>query len=173
MRKKTKQIATGGICAALTVVVCLLGALSVGGRILAPAVCGITLLLIKRYMSGKLAVTTYAASSLLLLMLPDRLTAAAYVLLLGYYPILSDSMGKLPLLLRLFLKTALVAAVGCACFFGGAALLGLWENPVFLKQYPLLIGLYCIMAVFYDLFLALLNRRLKTRWDEKLKKLFG
>ena len=172
MQRKTKQIATGGITAALTVVLCLLGTLSVGGKIIAPAICGIALLLIKRYMSGKLAVTVYAASSFLLFLLPDRLTVAAYILLLGYYPILSDAMKKLPLLLRVFLKAALVTAVGCGCFFGGAALLGLWENPVFLKQYPMMIALYCIMAVCYDLFLALLNHRINTRWDATLKKFF-
>ena len=55
MRKKTKFIAVGGITAALTVVLCTVGALSVAGRFVSAAFCGILLLLVKRYLSGKLA----------------------------------------------------------------------------------------------------------------------
>ena len=172
MKMKAKHIAFGGITAALTVVLCLLGTLSVGGKIIAPAVCGMALLLIRRYLSGRLAVTVYFASALLLFLLPDRLAAVAYTALLGYYPMLSDAMTKLPLPIRMVLKAVLVSAVGCGCFFGGAALLGLWDNPVFLKQYPLMIVLYCVMAVCYDLFLALLSRRMETRWDSALRKFF-
>jgi len=136
------------------------------------AFCGILLLLVKRYLSGKLAVSVYAASSFLLLLLPDRMTAAAYILLFGYYPILRDAMLRLPLLLRTVLKLALLTAVGCAALFGAAALMGLWSNPKFMEYCPALIAVYYAMVILFDLFLMLLTHRLQTRWDAKLKNLF-
>lgn len=172
MRKRSKSIAIGGITAALTVVICMAGALSVGGKLFATALCGMALLLIRRYVSGSLALCIYAASSLLLLLLPDRMTAAAYILLFGYYPLLRDQLSKRPLVIRLIVKAILLTAVGCAALFGGAALMGLWENPKFMELYPVLIGLYYAMAACYDLFLMLLTRRLESGWDEKLRKLF-
>jgi len=172
MRKKSKFIAIGGITAALTVVLCTVGALSVAGRFVSAAFCGILLLLVKRYLSGKLAVSVYAASSFLLLLLPDRMTAAAYILLFGYYPILRDAMLRLPLLLRTVLKLALLTAVGCAALFGAAALMGLWSNPKFMEYCPALIAVYYAMVILFDLFLMLLTHRLQTRWDAKLKNLF-
>ena len=172
MKKQTKHIAVGGICGALTVVLCMIGGLSVAGRFFCAALCGILLLPVKRYLSGKLAVTVYAASSLLLFLLPDRMTAAAYLLLFGYYPILRDALSPLPALLRAVVKLALLTAVGCAAMFGAAAILGLWGNPKFTETWPVLVALYFTMVLFYDLFLTLLTRQIQTRWDDKLRKLF-
>ena len=172
MEKKARHIAAGGITAALTVALCMVGALTVAGRFFSAALCGILLLLVKRYLSGKLAVTVYAASSLLLLLLPDRLTAAAYILLFGYYPILRDALGKLPAVLRITVKLAVVTAVGCISLYVGAAVMGLWGNARFMELYPVLILIYYGMMALFDLFLLLLTRQLQSRWDDKLRRLF-
>ena len=172
MRTKAKHIATGGIFAGLTVVLCLVGSLSVGSRMLIAAICGILLLLLRWYVSGKLALSVYLVSSVLLLLLSDRLTAVAYIMLFGYYPILSDAIRKIPFVIRFLLKLLLLAAVGLLCLFGGATMMGLWENPAFREAYPMMVGLYCIMTFSYDLFLTLLRLQVQNRWDTRLRKLF-
>lgn len=173
MKKRTKQIAVGGLAVALTYVLCLMGAISVSGKLIAPGICGILLILVERYVSGRVAAVVYAASSLLLLLLPNRLTAIAYLFLLGYYPILCGALKKMPVLPRFILKFLLLTAVGCIAMFGGAAMLGLWQNPQFVRYYPALILGYYGLAAIYDAFLAGLRYMIETRWDGKLKKLLG
>lgn len=171
MGKKTKNIALGGIVAALTFVLCWIGSVSMSAKFIMPAICGILLMVLLRLVSGKVALAVYGVSALLLLLLPNRVSAYAYILLLGYYPMLSQVLQKRPVWLQLIMKAALLTAVGCIALFAGAAVLGLWENEKFLQYYPLGILAYYIIAVIYDLFLWLLRRRFEAGWDARLKKL--
>lgn len=172
MGKKTKAIALGGIAAALTFVLCWLGSVSMSLKIIMPLLCGVSLMVILRHVSWKVALGVYITSGLLLLFLPNKTSTFAYILLLGYYPILCEGLKKLPVWLQLVIKLALLTAVGCLAMFGGAALLGLWENEKFMQYYKLLIVAYYVMAASYDMLLGYLRRRLDGGWDEKLRKLF-
>ena len=172
MGKRTKTLAYGGVFAALTFVLCWLGSVSASGKFILPAVCGITLTLLLRYLSAGVAYSVYAVSSALLLLLPNRVSAYAYILLLGYYPLLCESLKKLPAFAKALIKLVLLTAVGCVTLFAGAAALGLWENPKFVKYYPLMILIYYVLAGIYDMFLWLLRRQFETRWDAKLRKYF-
>ena len=171
MRKKTKGIALGGILAALTFVLCWLGSVSMSLKFMIPLLCGVSLEIVLRQVSWKVALGVFVTSSLLLLLLPNKATTAAYSLLLVYYPILCEGLKKLPVWLRLLCKLVLLTAVGCIALFGGAALLGLWENEKFLQYYPKLIVIYYVVAACYDMLLWYLRRRLDNGWDEKLRKL--
>ena len=84
---------------------------------------------------------------------------------------LCEGVKKLPVWLQLLSKLVLLTAVGCIAMFGGAALLGLWENEIFLQNYPKLIVIYYVVAACYDLLLWYLRYRLDKGWDEKLRKL--
>ena len=171
MEKKTKRIALGGIAAALTFVLCWLGSVSMSLKFIMPMLCGVFLMVILRHVSWKVAVAVYGVSSLLLVLLPNKASTFAYILLLGYYPILCEGLKKLPVWLRLIIKLALLTAVGCAILFAGAALLGLWENEKFVQYYKLLIIAYYVMTLSYDMLLRYLRRRLDAGWDDKLRKL--
>lgn len=172
MGKKTKNIALGGIAAALTFVLCWIGSVSMSAKFIMPAICGILLMVILRQMSGRVAAAVFGTSALLLLLLPNRVSAYAYILLLGYYPMLCEVLKKLPGWLQLIIKAVLLTAVGCIALFAGAAVLGLWENEKFVRYYPLGILVYYIIAAIYDMFLWLLRRRFDAGWDAKLKRLF-
>ena len=172
MGKKTKSVALGGIAAALTFVLCWVASVSMSMKFLIPMLCGVFLVVILRQVSWKVALSVYGVSSALLLLLPNKTSTFAYMLLLGYYPILCEWLKKLPVWLQLAIKLALLTAVGCAILFAGAALLGLWENEKFLQVYKLLIVAYYVMAACYDMLLGYLRRRLDGGWDEKLRKLF-
>lgn len=172
MGKKTKAIALGGIVAALTFVLCWIGSVSMSAKFIMPAICGILLTVVLRLVSGKVALAVYGVSALLLLLLPNRLSAYAYILLLGYYPILCEGLKKRSMWLQLLCKAVILTAVGCIALFAGAAVLGLWENEKFLRLYPFGILVYYIIAVIYDLFLWLLRSRFDAGWEAKLKKLF-
>lgn len=173
MKLKTKQIAIGGITAALTFVLCFLGSVSVAGRLIAPGICGLMLILVDRYVSRPAAVAVYVTSALVLFLLPERMSTFAYLLLLGYYPILSGALRSLPLLLQLLLKAVILTVVGCIALFAGAAILGLWENPQFVRWYPWLILAYYVMAAIYDIFIVALRYHIENRWDDKLRKLLA
>lgn len=173
MKGKTKQIAVGGIAAALTFVLCLLGSVSVGGRLVAPGICGLMLLLVDRYVSRGGAVAVFAVSAVLLFLLPERLSTFAYLLLLGYYPLLCSMLYPLHWIWRLLIKALVLTAVGCVALFTGAAVLGLWENPQFVRWFGLLIGVYYGLAAIYDMFIGLLRWRIQGKWDAKLRKLLG
>ena len=81
MRKHSKQIALGGVMAALAVTI-----MSLGGLIpVATYVCG-----------SRIAWAWYGAVAILSLLLgPDKEAAAVFVFL-GYYPIIKPNMDKLP-----------------------------------------------------------------------------
>jgi len=171
MRKHTKALALGGITAALTFVLCWVGSVSASGKFIMPGICGIFLMAYMRLVSAKAAAAVYGVSALLLLLLPNRLSAYAYMLLLGYYPMLCQGLRKMPVWLRLMIKLAVLTAVGCITLFAGAAMLGLWENEKFVQYYPLMIAAYYVIAAVYDVFLKLLRRKFDGGWDQKLKKL--
>ncbi len=173
MRKKAKIIALGGITTAITFALCWLGSVSAGQKFLMPGICGIFLMVIMRTVSGKTAVATYVTSSILLLLLPNKITTFSYILLLGYYPILCEWLTKRSVLLRILIKLLVVTAAGCTAFFAGVALLNLWDNSKFIEYYPYLILVYYVISLIYDVFLNLLRQRFRTGWDSRIKKLLG
>ena len=154
-----------------TFVLCWLGSVTASAKIIMPAVCGILLMVFFRYISGKGALGVYIASAALLLLLPNRATSYAYILLLGYYPLLCESIKKLPVWLRLGLKLIVLTAVGCVMLFAGAAMLGLWENEKFVQHIKLMILAFYGVAGVYDMFLWLLRWQFDTRWDKQLRKI--
>ena len=101
---KAKPIALGGVLAALSAAVLLLGGFLPVGTYVAPMLAALPLVVLLRELSASLCVGWYAVTALLsVLLCPDKETAFVFVFL-GWYPILRPRLEKLPLPLRLGLK---------------------------------------------------------------------
>ena len=88
MRTNSKNMAMGGVFAALAVVIMNLGGLIPMATYVCPAICMVILSFVHMACGSRIAWTWYAAVSILsLLMSPDKEAAAVFAFL-GYYPIL-------------------------------------------------------------------------------------
>lgn len=97
MRNSAKQMALGGILAALAVILMSLGGLIPVATYTIPMLCAILQYTVLRHCGKRVAWAWYGAVSILGLILgPDKEAAAVFVFL-GYYPILKPDMDKLPL----------------------------------------------------------------------------
>ena len=95
MRTNSRNMAMGGVFAALAVVTMNLGGLIPMATYVCPAICMVILSFVHRACGSKIAWTWYAAVSILsLLMSPDKEAAAVFAFL-GYYPILKPKIETL------------------------------------------------------------------------------
>lgn len=95
MRNHSKNMAMGGVFAALAVVIMNLGGLIPVATYTTPVLCMLLLKFVLLTCGNKIAWTWYAAVSLLsLLMAPDK-EAAAVFLFLGYYPIIKPRLERM------------------------------------------------------------------------------
>lgn len=87
-RNAAKEIAIGGMLAALAVVVMCLGGMIPASTYVCPMMCALMLQLVKRLCGNRIAWAWYGAVALLsLLMGPDKEAAAVFVFF-GFYPII-------------------------------------------------------------------------------------
>jgi len=128
----TKQIAIGGILAALAVVImCLVGMIPVATYV-CPMLCAVLCYFVLRLSTARIAWCWYLAVAILsLLFAPDK-EAAFVFLLLGYYPIIKQKIDRSRF--RWFLKLL---------FFNSSILIG---YSMFLK----LIGIEQIMQEYRE-----------------------
>lgn len=107
-RNSAKEIALGGLMAALAIVIMCLGGLIPFATFVCPMFCCILTKLVLSMCGRRIAWAWYGAVALLsVLMAPDKEAAAVYVFL-GYYPIVKPWMDrrKFPLLWKLLLFNA-------------------------------------------------------------------
>ena len=97
MRVAAKQIALGGILAALAVVIMSMVGLIPVATYVCPVLCAILQYTVLRHCGSRVAWAWYGAVSILSLLLgPDKEAAAVFVFL-GYYPILKPKMDRMPM----------------------------------------------------------------------------
>ncbi len=93
-QNSAKQIALGGVLAALAVVIMCFGGLIPGVTFITPMLCCMMVQLIRSFCGNRIAWAWYGAVSILcLLMAPDRESAALF-LFLGYYPIVKPRIDR-------------------------------------------------------------------------------
>ena len=117
--QKSWAMAYCGIVAALCVALMLLGAVIPIAMFIAPAVAGFLVATVCVECGMQLALTAYAAVSLLaLLFVPDKEVALIFVFLLGYYPLAKPKFERIrPAVLRIVCKLLLCNGK-CAHRFG-------------------------------------------------------
>ena len=97
MGNQAKNIALGGVMAALAVVIMCFGGMIPLATFICPALCLMMVKLIHGMTGSRIAWAWYGAVALLsVLMSPDKEAAAVFVFL-GYYPIIKPKMDKWPL----------------------------------------------------------------------------
>jgi hypothetical protein len=93
-RNSAKEVALGGLMAALAIVIMCLGGLIPFATFVCPMFCCMITKLVLSICGRRIAVAWYAAVAMLsMLMAPDKEAAAVFVFL-GYYPIVKPWMDK-------------------------------------------------------------------------------
>ncbi len=91
---KAKQMALGGIFAALAVVIMSFGGMIPSATFVCPMMCCLILQIVRKLCGDKVAWAWYGAVAILsLLMGPDKEAAAVFVFL-GYYPIIKPKFDR-------------------------------------------------------------------------------
>ena len=121
-RNKTRQIALGGLLAALAVVIMCLGGLIPVATYVCPMLCCMTQFVVLRYCGKRVAWAWFAVVTILsLLSGPDK-EAAMVFLALGAYPILKEYMEKCRIaifLKLLFFNSAIMLSYFCMIYLLG------------------------------------------------------
>ena len=164
MRKSgAKEIALGGMLAALAVVIMSLGGMIPSATFVCPMMCCLILEIVRRICGVRVAWAWYGAVAILgLLMSPDKEAAAVYVFL-GYYPILKPvfDRSRLHWLYKILFFNAVILAMYWLLMhlFGMAELAEDWAELGFaLTAVMLLLG-----NVTFFLLDVVLGRQLRRR----------
>ena len=96
-RNSAKEIALGGVLAALAVVIFFLGGLIPVATFVCPMICMVILQLICRLCGHRIGWAWYGCVALLAILLASDKEAAAVFVCLGYYPIIKPGMDRLRL----------------------------------------------------------------------------
>lgn len=140
---KAKQMALGGIFAALAVVIMSLGGMIPSATFVCPMMCCLILQIVKKLCGDRVAWAWYGAVSILsLLMGPDKEAAAVFVFL-GYYPIIKPIFDKSKLSLVwkvLYFNTVILVMYQLLIhLFGMAQLAAEWEELGFVMTAVMLL----------------------------------
>lgn len=162
-RNAAKEIALGGVLAALAVVIMCLGGMIPLATFVCPMLCCLMIKLVLGLCGKRIAWAWFGAVALLsVLMGPDKEAAAVFAFL-GYYPIIKPKMDKLPakwLWKILYFNIVILAMYALLIHvFGLAEVAQEWQEVGFVMTLvTLLLG--NVTFVMLDI---LLGRRLKKR----------
>ena len=112
-QNKTKQIALGGILAALAVVIMCLGGLIPVATYICPMLCCATQFVVYRFCGKRIAWAWFGAVSILSLLMGSDKEAVFVFLAIGYYPLIKSNLDKCKLSLifkLLFFNVSIFAA---------------------------------------------------------------
>ncbi len=155
-----KQVATGGVFAALALVVMCLGGMIPVATFVCPMVCCLIVQVVMGVCGKRTAWTCYAAVAILSILLAPDKEAAGIFLFLGYYPMVKPKLDamKLGFLWKLLLFNASIAAV----YFLMLNLLGLDELA---EEYAGMgVFLTAVMVVLGNVTFFLVDRLLGMRF---------
>lgn len=178
--RKSWTMAYCGMAAALCVALMLLGAVIPIAMFIAPAVAGFLVATVCVECGRTMALTAYAAVSLLaLLFVPDKEVALIFVFLLGYYPLAKPKFDRIrPALLRVLCKLllcngAVLAMYGLLFLLVPAGSVAQELRTTALAGAALTLAMGNVAFLLYDR--ALHNMLLLYRlvWQPKLHKMLG
>lgn len=167
---EVKRIALGGVMAALSVVILLLGAVLGLGIYLAPMVAGMILMPVGRSFGGKFHAMLWGVVSVLAFMLvPEIEENLMYLCLFGCYPILYPKLERLAKEIRIVVKLLLFNGV-----FLAVELLVMWvlvPQTVEMEYLAVLLLLGNLMFLCYDRALPVAAFLMERYLGKLLKKL--
>lgn len=161
-RNGAKNVALGGVMAALALVVMCLGGMIPLATYVCPMICAVLLMVVLKRVGSRVAWAWYGAVSILSMLLgPDKEAAAVFVFL-GYYPILKPWLDrrKLAILWKLMLfNAAIFAMYGVLIYVFGLADLAaeFQELGAVLTIVTLVLGNATLIML--DVLLTLLEKR--------------
>ncbi len=164
MRKSgAKEIALGGVLAALAVVIMSLGGMIPTATFVCPMLCCIILEVVRRLCGNRVAWAWYGAVAILgLLMGPDKEAAAVFAFL-GYYPILKPKFdrSRLGFLWKLLFFNVVILAMYWLLMnlFGMAELAEDWEELGYVMTAVMLV----LGNVTFFLLDVVLGRKIRRR----------
>ena len=178
--QKSWGMAYCGIVTALCVALMLLGAVIPIAMFIAPAVAGFLVATVCVECGMQLALTAYAAVSLLaLLFVPDKEVALVFVFLLGYYPLVKPRFERIRLPLVRVLCKLLLCNGGILAMYGLVLLLvpagSIAEE---LRTTALAVSLVTLAMgnaafLLYDRALHNMLMLYKVVWQPRLHKMLG
>ena len=178
--RKSWNMAYCGMAAALCVALELLGAIIPIAMFIAPAVAGFLIATVCAECGRTMALTAYAAVSLLsILFVPDREVALIFVFLLGYYPLVKPCFERIRFApVRMAAKLALCNGSVLAMYAlvllvvpGGEIAQELRTTAFAMAATTLAIG--NVAFVFYDRALHNMMQMYRLVWQPKLHKSLG
>ena len=165
-----KQVALGGMMAALAVVVMCLGGLIPIATYTCPMICGLLLLPVMALCPERVCWAWYGAVAILSVLLGPDKEAALIFLFLGYYPILHPKLERIPVkILRIAAKLLLCNAAALCVFAGLTYVLGLDILVKEYEEYGLAAELLFLAAdnLLFFLIDGLLRRMRRVKWKGK------
>ncbi len=163
---KAKITAVCGMMSALSVVLMLVSTVLPVLMYVLPIVTSILVLFVIQFSDKKWAFGVYLSTAVLsMILLTDKETALTYTMFFGYYPLIKDTIQKLPLVISWLVKFAIFNAAAV-----GISLLGIWIFGVSAEEYnefgkytiPILLGLANVAFIFYDIAIMTNIRVLKA-----------
>lgn len=174
MKNKTKNTAVCGLMTALSVVLMMLTTLIPVFMYVIPIVTGIIVLFVADVSNKKWGAGVYFSTAFLsILLITDKEAALTYALFFGYFPLIKESIEKLPKALAWILKIVLfnIAAVGIGVISFYVFGISGDEYDEFGKfTIPILLIMANVAFVLYD-FCLTKNRFLLIRFSEKFEKM--
>ena len=174
MKYKTKNTAVCGLMTALSVVLMMLTTLIPVFMYVIPIVTGIIVLFVADVSNKKWGAGVYFSTAFLsILLITDKEAALTYALFFGYFPLIKESIEKLPKALAWILKIVLfnIAAVGIGVISFYVFGISGDEYDEFGKfTIPILLIMANVAFVLYD-FCVTKNRFLLIRFSEKFEKM--
>ena len=174
MKNKTKNTAVCGLMTALSVVLMMLTTLVPVFMYVIPIVTGIIVLFVADVSNKKWGAGVYFSTAFLsILLITDKEAALTYALFFGYFPLIKESIEKLPKALAWILKIVLfnIAAVGIGVISFYVFGISGDEYDEFGKfTIPILLIMANVAFVLYD-FCVTKNRFLLIRFSEKFEKM--
>ena len=182
MKKQNRKSWAMAYCgmAALSVALMLLGAVIPIAMFIAPALAGFLIATVCVECGRTMALTAYAAVSLLaLLFVPDKEVALIFVFLLGYYPLAKPRFDRIrPAVLRCVCKLllcngAVLAMYGLVFLLVPAGSVSQELRTTALAMSLLTLGMGNVAFALYDRALCNMLLLYKLKWQPKLHKMLG
>ena len=173
--QKSWGMAYCGIVTALCVALMLLGAVIPIAMFIAPAVAGFLVATVCVECGMQLALTAYAAVSLLaLLFVPDKEVALILVFLLGYYPLAKPKFESIrPAVLRIVCNGAVLAMYGLVFLLVPAGSISQELRTTALAVSLATLAMGNVAFVLYDRALHNMLMMYRLVWRPKLHKTLG